>query len=809
MKKYIENIWMRIIISFICTAAVLGIVVSMIPALFFWQAGDEKTVYKNGQENIAKNYALYIYDELMAGKKDKLANFLANTNIEAAVVKTDNSLGSEVSEEEKTVMIYSFSQPEIDQSEIDIEEIGQESVILTNPEMGTDDIEGINLANAYMLEIYEGTAYHYNIDSLFGAMQSDIYFLEDNYMVPTKVTGFSYDVNTGIFYYETAQGCYEVTYLYVFDNMQGGSCDYRLVKDGVRTYYYNDYFGRELDVADYKKWDFVEIEGIRLYFDNRGGENRWISVIEDSSVIEETLRDDYYYVSDMMLYYSNVEEVDKYQIYISVNEPEGMENDFAKKDLFQEWKMFVNDMSEMREHTLVSFLISAVFLIGGLIVLGYAAPSEKEKIGFFHKLPVFSYSAGIIAADIVAFALCLELVADVYYGRFYNPMDLSIILAGSLAMTALFVGFLWLGNIIGRIKTKTFWRYSEFYYIYQPISKVWELAGNHIPLIWKGLGVMAVLSFIEVFMIAVSRYDADMIFFWFFLGKCMEIPIVLFVLLQMKELQEGSKRIAEGDLSHPLQLSHLKWEFKKHGQNLNNVSESISRAVDKQLKSERFKTELITNVSHDIKTPLTSIINYVDLLKKENITDETILEYVDVLDRQSARLKKLIEDLMEASKASTGNLSVQLEECDVEVLFTQLIGEFEDKLAANELELIVDKPEMPVLVKADGRHMWRVLDNLMNNVCKYALPHTRVYLSLKKEEQMAVITFRNISKAALNIPSDELLERFVRGDSSRNTEGSGLGLSIAQSLTELMNGSMKLDIDGDLFKITLKFHALL
>ena len=226
--------------------------------------------------------------------------------------------------------------------------------------------------------------------------------------------------------------------------------------------------------------------------------------------------------------------------------------------------------------------------------------------------------------------------------------------------------------------------------------------------------------------------------FWFLLGKVIEIPLVLFVLLQMKELQKGSKRIAEGDLSQPIDTSRLKWEFKRHGENLNCVSESISRAVDKQLKSERFKTELITNVSHDIKTPLTSIINYVDLIKKEEITDATLLEYVDVLDRQSARLKKLIDDLMEASKASTGNLPVQFEECDIEVLLTQLVGEFEDKLSVNELELIVDKPETPVVVKADGRHMWRVLDNLMNNACKYAQPHTRVYVSLKQEGTITV-----------------------------------------------------------------------
>ena len=188
--------------------------------------------------------------------------------------------------------------------------------------------------------------------------------------------------------------------------------------------------------------------------------------------------------------------------------------------------------------------------------------------------------------------------------------------------------------------------------------------------------------------------------------------------------------------------------------------------------------------------------------------NEKIGEYSLALHRQSERLKKLIDDLMEASKASTGNLPVQFEDCDMEVLLTQLIGEFEDKLALNELELIVEKPDIPVKVNADGRHMWRVFDNLMNNACKYAQPHTRVYVSLKQEGEMVILSFKNVSRAQLNIPSEELLERFVRGDSSRNTEGSGLGLSIAQSLTELMNGKMQLEIDGDLFKVILRFHAL-
>lgn len=776
MKKYMENTWVRMLAALVCAISVLGLIVSLFPTLFFWTS-DASGVYKAGKDKIADNYAVYIYDQWQAGNTDELTDFLSETNMDVSIVKIENSLGADVPEEEKTSLLYQFSQVD------------------ANPEV-------IDLSKAHMLEIYNGSSYSYNINSLFGAMKSNVYFSQDSSMIPTKITGFAFDKNTGIFYYETELGSYEVTYVNVYDENVGGICDYRLHNDGTRKYYYNDYYDMELDITNYYMWEYVEIEGRHLYFDNRGGENNHISVIEDSEMYAERIRDDYYYADSTTLYYSNPDEIDKYQIYILASEP------FEKEDLFYEWHGLVNTMVEMNAFAPVLLFGFSALLILAFVALIYAAPDKVERLGFFHKVPVFSYTLGIGFIVVAVFAIVLMLLEDWYFGYFQIPFHINLTFSGIFAIAGLCIGFLWLANMIARIKCKCFWRYSEFYYIYAPIQRMYRLVQDNIPLFWKGVLVLLVISFVEFIILVSTMYNEDAQVVWFFLGKVIETPIVLFVLLQMKELQKGSKRIADGDLTQPIDTSHLKWEFKKHGENLNCVSESISRAVDKQLKSERFKTELITNVSHDIKTPLTSIINYVDLIKKEEIKDETLLEYVDVLDRQSARLKKLIEDLMEASKASTGNLPVQFEECDIEVLLTQLIGEFEDKLTANELELIVDKPEAPVKIKADGKHMWRVLDNLMNNTCKYAQPHTRVYVSLKQEGQTATIIFKNISKAALNIPSDELMERFVRGDSSRNTEGSGLGLSIAQSLTELMNGNMKLDIDGDLFKVTLKFHAL-
>ena len=248
-------------------------------------------------------------------------------------------------------------------------------------------------------------------------------------------------------------------------------------------------------------------------------------------------------------------------------------------------------------------------------------------------------------------------------------------------------------------------------------------------------------------------------------------------------------------------------ELKRHAANLNSVQQGIQQAVEEKMKSERLKTQLITNVSHDIKTPLTSIVNNVDLLKKEEMPSDAAREYLAVLDRQSQRLRKLTEDLVEASKASTGNIPVSLAPTDLNVLLSQVCGEYQQRLEKQVLEPVLSLCEPGAAAMADGRLLWRVLDNLMSNICKYAMPGTRVYLTTEREGDTARMVVRNISRYPLNISADELTERFVRGDSSRSTEGSGLGLSIATSLMSLQGGGFRLPIDGDLFKVTLTLPA--
>ena len=265
-------------------------------------------------------------------------------------------------------------------------------------------------------------------------------------------------------------------------------------------------------------------------------------------------------------------------------------------------------------------------------------------------------------------------------------------------------------------------------------------------------------------------------------------------------LRRGSQAIAAGDLNYQVDTARMPADLRAYAEDLNNISIGLSGAVDEKMKSERFKAELITNVSHDLKTPLTSIINYVNLLKTTQQTDPKAAEYIEVLDRKSQRLKKLTEDLVEASKASTGVLSVSREKIGMSQLLDQALGEWTEKLEERKLAVVTTVPDGETWVYADGRHLWRVIDNLLSNCAKYAMEGTRIYVELTRGKGQVTLAVKNISREALNIPAERLMERFVRGEESRSTEGSGLGLSIARSLTELQGGEFRLTVDGDLFK---------
>lgn len=335
----------------------------------------------------------------------------------------------------------------------------------------------------------------------------------------------------------------------------------------------------------------------------------------------------------------------------------------------------------------------------------------------------------------------------------------------------------------------------------------WDIFHN-IPMVWRTALIISGICFIEFVTILICQWNIGTLILFWFIEKLLLVPAVLFAAITMRKLQKAGNVISKGDLSYKLETKGLFWDFKRHAENLNNISDGMSQAVDQRLKSERMKTELITNVSHDIKTPLTSIINYATLIGDEKTDNQSITEYSEVLVRQSEKLKRLIEDLVEASKASSGSLEVTPVPCDAAVFISQASGEYEEKIKDAGLSLVTKLPEQELRIMADSRRMWRIFDNLMNNVCKYSQCGTRVYLSLDAASEQAVITFKNTSREPLNISADELMERFVRGDSSRNTEGNGLGLSIARSLTELQGGTFDIDVDGDLFKVTLRFPTI-
>ena len=272
-------------------------------------------------------------------------------------------------------------------------------------------------------------------------------------------------------------------------------------------------------------------------------------------------------------------------------------------------------------------------------------------------------------------------------------------------------------------------------------------------------------------------------------------------------LMENTRRMSRGDLNIKVDDKQMVGVFRDFAEDLNALAGVAVAAAQKQLKSERMKTELITNVSHDIKTPLTSIINYVDLLQRPH-TQQEEAAYLEVLNRQSQRLKKLIEDLMEMSKANTGNMTVEITEVNAVESVNQALGEFADKLDRAQLIPVFRHTEEAVYMRADGRLAWRVLSNLLSNAVKYAMPGTRLYVDLLETEGKVILSLKNISREELNVEADELMERFVRGDDSRNTEGSGLGLNIAKSLMELQKGQLQLLVDGDLFKVTLIFPSI-
>ena len=368
-------------------------------------------------------------------------------------------------------------------------------------------------------------------------------------------------------------------------------------------------------------------------------------------------------------------------------------------------------------------------------------------------------------------------------------------------------------TLAARFKKGKWWRNTILWRLCRWCTRMWRRCWYAVvelvrilPVTWRVvLGVIGILGGQSLLVLLFLSGS----FLIFLLTAVLDAALVVaaaWMTFQLQKVRDMGSALAAGDLDAQLDTEKMYFDIKRHAEDLNAIGVGMNKAVEQRLKSERLKTELITNVSHDIKTPLTSIVNYVDLLKKEELPPAA-REYVSVLDRQSHRLKKLTEDLVEASKASTGNIAVQLEPIVVNEIIHQAVGDYDEKLAAGKLEVIVNTYEGNLMALADGRLLWRVLDNLLSNVCKYAMAGTRVYVDLGARDGKVVLSVKNISRDPLNVSAEELMERFVRGDASRHTEGSGLGLNIARSLMDLMGGGFELYVDGDLFKAELTLRA--
>ncbi|MCT4605651.1 MAG: HAMP domain-containing histidine kinase [Marinisporobacter sp.] len=479
---------------------------------------------------------------------------------------------------------------------------------------------------------------------------------------------------------------------------------------------------------------------------------------------------------------------------------------------------FTRDIQEFYMKFYIMIIV-AIGIVGVLIlsIVAFCIPYERQKkisiCSLYNKMPL--EIKGFIWLGLVGFVGVTPLVEEFSYG-IYQPFDFlhTIYYADEyfyiigIPITFIFYLFIYLSivyikyiyhtgfkkglienSIVGKI----------YFYITIEMKKMFKemIELDTKKSINKKIGV--VLGFIAWMVILFGPWGFALgAFCVMFLYHCFSN-----LRIKVKALNDATSKLAKGDFN--IDFEEDMGIFTSICENLNNIKDGFKVAIDEEIKSQQMKTELISNVSHDLKTPLTSIITYVDLLKKEAIQNETQKEYIDVLDRKAKRLKVLIEDLFEASKASSGNIDLHLEKVDVIALFRQTLGELEEKINQSTLQMKMNLPENKVICQLDGRRTYRVFENIMSNILKYAMPHSRVYIDALEDEKEISFTFKNISGYEMNFDISQITERFTRGDKSRNTEGSGLGLAITKSLIELQKGSLNITIDGDLFKVIVTF----
>ena len=487
----------------------------------------------------------------------------------------------------------------------------------------------------------------------------------------------------------------------------------------------------------------------------------------------------------------------------------GLKKDLPVDDEFRAVTQLTHYAYTLHRYAIPAAAVSgvlAVILFVLLMSVSARRPDTDEIVpGPLNWVPFDVMTAVICFACCMLAWITIETVEDIPRLSGYTMI---LFLCFGAAVVSLCLALGWCMSLAARIKQRTLfkntlcWKICSLIYRLIRIPARWLLNFiRSIPFMWKALLLWGIYCIIMS--ILISEGSRSLIFMF---QMCTAL-FLLYCIYAMFKVNRKAKSISNGYYEQSNDGSLL-LGFRDLDSSLTQINSGLSVAVEQRMKSERMKTELITNVSHDIKTPLTSIINYADLIGKEDTDNPRITEYAEVLHRQSEKLKRLIDDLIEASKASTGNIELNMEPCDLNVIVSQITGEYDERLKDADLSLITKTPSEPVMIMADGRRLWRVFDNLMGNIIKYALPGTRVYISMAMQNGEAVLVFKNTSRNPIDLSPEELAERFVRGDESRNTEGNGLGLSIAKSLVELQGGALSLYSDGDLFKVILRFPLI-
>mgnify|MGYP003218256460 FL=1 len=827
VEKWRGSTAAKIIAWIVLSASALCFVFSAVGVIFMFDEG----IYRNSKdetrkqwfENVSYEYGLSAVDDV---RREQPAGSVESKYFKYGIIKADSLEGIDLNDE-KSYAERNFS------DKISLEDVytnsvelsDEDQVVYTNGNFLTGGgVELMYSGEDSWVSVYADRICYDEAKGIFVYLAGNEYYPVQK--VETDIgrygsAAFTYDTEKKMYVFEHTDGTGDAASAErtVTDETLTDAADGDIVAESTEEpltdvtdsgmddiangeYVTFDMFdGTRMDV---NHWGNVLLDGVReISMDEIDRVDSSEKNKEDASV-SYTTHEDYYLDSNYTLWVNmgNTSPKTTYQMVVIL--PQNVGTDWNSTDLYVQANTLLNFVYSMRYTALVtmfvSFIIGAAAFVFLMCAAGHRNGTDEIVTTVWDHLWLDVFAVGAVLAEVFVFYVAAIFLINVDVA--YLPFILFVTAVATLCMGWLLLLFLLSFSV--RVKLGKWWRHTLCYQLFRKIGQFARMIWENIGFLWKVILVMLVLAFFEGIGVLMF-FNSDIALLLWLLEKLVLYPLVLWYCVQLNQLKNGTEKIAGGEPGYQISTKRMTGIFKEQGEQINHISDGMTHAIEERMKSERFKTELITNVSHDIKTPLTSIINYVDLLEKEELHNETAQEYLEVLERQSSRLKKLIEDLIEASKASTGNLPVHLERLEAGIFMTQTVGEFEEKTKEAGLDLVIEKPETPVYIMADSRHFWRVIDNLMNNICKYAQSGTRVYINLEVKEAQVSITFRNTSKYPLNISSDELMERFVRGDASRNTEGSGLGLSIANSLMDLMGGTFRLYVDGDLFKVVLGF----